>query len=191
MKSLTKSFFKKDTLEIAKALLGCYLVNETKQGKTIGKIVETEAYLADDPASHSFNGKTKRNEAMFGPSGKAYVYFTYGMYNCFNIVTKEKGIGEAVLIRALEPLSGIELMKERRKTENLKNLCSGPAKLVQAMGISKEHNGVDLLNGKLQICKGKSIIKGSIIKTKRIGISKGVNLPYRFYIKDSSFVSKP
>lgn len=190
MKPITKSFFKKNTLEIARALLNCYIVNNAKEGETMGKIVETEAYLSNDPASHSFNGKTKRNSTMFGQPGKAYVYFTYGMHHCFNVVTREEGVGEAVLIRALEPISGIELMKKRRKTNNIKNLCSGPAKLVQAMGIEKKHNGLDIIEGKLRICMGKPIEDNNIIQTKRIGISKGADLPYRFYIKDNAFVSK-
>jgi DNA-3-methyladenine glycosylase len=185
MKRITKSFFKKSTLEIARALLGCYLVNKTKEGELIGKIVETEAYLANDPASHSFNGKTKRNSAMFGSPGKAYVYFTYGMYHCFNVVTAKEGIGEAVLIRALEPIKGIELMKKRRNQDNINELCNGPAKLVQAMGITKKHNGISLLEGSLRLCKGDKIAKNNIAKSKRIGISKGTNLSYRFYLKDN------
>ena len=189
MKSLAKSFFKQDTLEIAKALLGCYLINNTKEGKVIGRIVETEAYLANDPASHSFKGKTRRNQAMFGPPGRAYVYFTYGMHHCFNVVTAKEGIGEAVLIRALEPVFGIELMKKRRKMENIGTLCDGPAKLVQAMGISKEHNGLDIIKGKLRLRK-ENKIKEDIITAKRIGLSRGEHLPYRFYLKESSFVSR-
>ena len=192
---IKKSFFNnnKSTLDIAKALLGKYLAHETKEGTTIGKIVETEAYLSNDPASHSSKGKTKRNEAMFGPPGKAYVYFTYGMYNCFNVVTAKQGIGEAVLIRALEPIEGISLMKRRRKKENLRDLCNGPAKLVMAMGISKAHNNNDLIEGKLKLLQTNminKINKKDIIQTSRIGISKGRDLKYRFYIKDNSFVSK-
>lgn len=190
MNPLTKAFFKKDTLQIAKALLGCYLINRVKEGKTMGKIIETEAYLKNDPASHSFNGQTKRNKSMFGPAGKAYVYLTYGMYNCFNVVTEKEGIGEAVLIRALEPIEGIDLMKKRRNTDNLRQLCSGPAKLVMAMGINKAHNGIDLIDGELRLLRGNKIIDGDIIQTSRIGLSKGKNLPYRFYIKDNQFVSK-
>src|SRR3989344_6842175 len=148
---LNKRFFEDDTIEVAKEILGCYLVHESDEGRTVGKIVETEAYLENDPASHSFKGKTRRNEVMFGEGGKAYVYFTYGMYHCFNVVTNKKNKGEAVLIRALEPIDGIEIMKKRRKVEEIKNLCSGPGKLVISMGIKKEHNGLDLLNGKLRL----------------------------------------
>jgi DNA-3-methyladenine glycosylase len=184
MKSLQKSFFNKSTIEVAKALLGCSLVHETKEGISIGKIIETEAYLQDDPASHSFKGKTKRNEAMFGSSGRAYVYFTYGMYNCFNVSTNKEGIGEAVLIRALEPVKGVELMKKRRQVENIGELCDGPAKLVIAMGITKKHNNANLANGNLRIIKGEKIPNNKIIKTARIGISKGIELPYRFILKE-------
>ncbi len=190
MKPIKRSFFKQETIKIAKALLGNYLVNKTKEGTTIGKIIETEAYLSNDLASHSSKGKTKRNEAMFGHPGKAYVYFTYGMYHCFNVVTAKEGIGEAVLIRALEPISGINLMKKRRKTNDLRELCSGPAKLAIAMGISKAHNKIDLIDGKLKLCKGETIKEKDIIKTSRIGISKGKSLPYRFYIKSNQFISR-
>jgi len=216
---LPKEFFDRPTIEIAKNLLGCYLIHETiensdnystnsqnslmdnsekpipinriihKEGKCVGKIVETEAYLKDDPASHSFNGKTKRNRMMFDNAGKAYIYFTYGMYFCFNVVTNKKEIGEAVLIRALEPLEGIELMKKRRGIVDINNLCNGPAKLVIAMGIKKEQNGCDLLNGNLRLEKGVKINNESILVGKRIGISKGKELEHRFYIKDSKFMS--
>src|SRR3989338_1070928 len=128
---LDKSFFKKSTLNAAQNLLGCYLIHNN----CTGKIVETEAYLHNDKASHSFKGKTNRNEAMFSEAGKAYVYFTYGMHHCFNVVTNKKGVGEAVLIRALELIKGIEIMKKRRKTNNVRDLCNGPAKLVIAFGI--------------------------------------------------------
>jgi len=184
---ISKKFFKKPTLEIAKKLLGKYLVNETSEGKVVGKIVETEAYLEDDEASHSFNGKTKRNEAMFGEAGNAYVYFTYGMYHCFNVVTNKKGVGEAVLIRALEPVEGVELMKKRRKVEGISKLCSGPAKLVMALGISKEHNGIGLLNGDLRVKDGEKVCK--VIRCERVGISKNKDRKYRFYIEGNEFVS--
>ncbi len=187
---LTKSFFNKSTEEVAKVLLGCCLMHETHLGIIKGKIVETEAYLQNDEASHSFSGKTKRNEAMFGPPGKAYVYFTYGMYNCFNVVTQKRGVGEAVLIRALEPLSGIEIMKKFRRVDNLKQLCDGPAKLVIAFGINREHNGSDLLSGKLRILPKNKNENFQIQASKRIGITKAQNHLLRFYIAGNGFVSK-
>ncbi len=183
-----KNLYKKNTVNIAKDLLGMHLIHESPEGKTVGKIVETEAYLADDPACHASRGKTKRNEQMFGKPGKAYVYFIYGMYHCFNVVTNKEGVGEAVLIRALEPVEGIDLMKKRRRKEKIKELCSGPAKLVMAMGIEKKHNGVDLRKDNLYLKENKE--KFEVVNCKRIGISEGVDLPYRFYIKGSNFVSR-
>ncbi len=181
-------FFSRPTLQVAKSLLGAILIHETPEGTTAGRIVETEAYLQDDPAAHSFNGQTERNKAMFGPPGTAYVYFTYGMHHCFNIVTNKKGIGEAVLIRALEPLEGVELMSARRKNMEVNNLCSGPAKLVQAMKISQEHNGKSLIKENLRVIP--STIKFKISASKRIGISRAVELPYRFFIVGNKYLSR-
>ena len=182
------SFFNRPTKQVAKDLLGCYLISKTPRGIAMGKIVETEAYLSNDPASHSFNGQTKRNAPMFSYPGTIYIYFTYGMYNCFNIATREKGIGEAVLIRALEPIKGIELMKERRKTNDIKNLSNGPAKLVIALSISKDLNASRINSSSLAILK-KDDKNIKIAIGKRIGITKGASLPLRFFIKDSPFVS--
>jgi len=184
-KILSKAFFNKSTLNVAKGLLGKYLLHHTKAGIIAGKIVETEAYLKDDPASHSFNGRTMRNSSMFKEAGTSYVYFTYGMYHCFNVVTNKEGVGEAVLIRALEPVEGIEIMKKNRGITDTQNLCSGPAKLFIALGITKEYDGLDLLSkdSSLKLTEGeeKIGIKESfeVIETTRIGISKG-----------ESFVSK-
>lgn len=178
------------TIQIASQLLGNYLVHQTLDGLTMGKIVETEAYLSNDPACHASRGMTKRNQVMFGPPGHAYIYFVYGMYYCFNVVTAKKGVGEAVLIRALEPAQGIDLMFKRRpKAKNLKDLCSGPAKLVLAMGILKEQNGISLMEGPL-ILERAPLRKKEITTTTRIGIVNGAKLPYRFYLKGNRFVSK-
>lgn len=190
---LPKKFYLQPTIKVAQDLLGCSLVHDTPQGKIAGKIIETEAYLCSDPACHAFNGnKTKRNEIMFGPPGRAYIYFIYGMHHCLNAVTQKSGVGEAVLIRALEPLEGIELMKINRKTPHLQKLCSGPGKLVKAMGIPPSFNGIDLANSKsplrIEPFKGRS---PKIIITARVGILKGANLPYRFCIKGSPFISRP
>lgn len=186
---LPKDFFAgKKVEELANALLGCELVHETEEGTTAGIIVETESYHQTDEASHSFRGKTKRTEVMFGPPGHAYIYFTYGMHYCFNIVAEEEGIGAGVLIRALEPTQGIELMKKRRNQENIHNLCNGPAKLVQAMGITKADYGKSLYEGSLYITESK--LKDFKIEFgPRVGISKAQQKPWRFWIADNPFVS--
>ena len=180
-----QNFFNKPTVELAKALLGKYLVF----GKLKGKIVETEAYLFhNDPGCHACRGLTARNAPMFGEAGRTYVYLIYGMYHCLNIVSGKKGEGEAVLIRALEPVEGIELMKKRRKIDKIENLCSGPGKLTQALGITKAHNNLSLFNGMLQIFN--SADKPEIASSTRIGLSAGADLELRFYIKGNRFISK-
>jgi len=183
---MDKLFFSKPTLDVAKNLLGCKLIN----GKTSGMIVESEAYLYNDRASHSFKGKTERNKVMFDSPGRAYVYFIYGNHYCFNVVTNKHGIGEAVLLRALELLSGFNIMRKRRKKEELKELCSGPGKLCSALGIEKKHNGKMLNNGSLRIEKFNKIANKNIIKSRRIGISNGSELYHRFYIKGNIFISR-
>lgn len=178
-----------DALTAAKRLLGWKLVHETKEGRTAGYIVETEAYSQEEPSSHTYRGKTKRNQVMFERAGLAYVYLTYGMHYCVNIVTGEEGHGQAVLLRALEPVDGIELMMRRRQKTDLKKLANGPANLVQAMGITMQNYGDNVLSGKgLYLEPG--IKPGTIVQTTRVGIRLGADLPWRFYIKDSSFVSK-
>lgn len=179
-----------NAVRAAQGLLGFKLTHETSEGLTSGIIVETEAYTSQDPASHTFRGPTVRNKIMFGPPGHAYIYFTYGMHYCFNIVTGKAGDGQAVLIRALQPIEGIELMKHRRNRENISELCNGPAKLVQALGITKQDYGANLLNsGNLRLEPGRNT--GKIIQTTRIGIKQAVNQPWRFYLADNEFVSKP
>ncbi len=191
LRPLPKSFFKKSTIDIAKALLGVYLVHEWKKEIFVGKIIETEAYLKNDPASHAFKGKTERNKSVFNKPGTAYVYFTYGMHHCFNVVTN-KGFGEAILIRAVEPIKGIELMKKNRKTEDIHNLCNGPAKLTQAFQISRKEDELNLLNenSKLRLRIPHKKEKIQIVSAKRIGISQAKDKLYRFYVKGSKFVSR-
>jgi len=189
---------------VAKELLGCFLVKKTQTGGGIlkGKIVETEAYLGlKDESCHSFGGKkTKRTKIMYHRGGVAYVYFTYGMHHCFNIVTAKKGEPEAVLIRALEPITGIEEMFKNRFLKNqnrktpitIKNLTNGPGKLCQALNICKKLNGEDLRGNKLYIEKGIKIAKKNIGISRRIGLStkqSSYYWPLRFYIKDSAFLS--
>lgn len=186
---LPRSFYSRKAETVAKELLGCFLVTNLPEGITVGKIVETEAYLsAGDLSSHSYKGRTPRNAVMFDSPGRAYVYFTYGMYYCFNTVTGPKGKGEGVLIRSLEPLEGIELMKKRRGVEDIENLCSGPAKLTQAMGIDIKLNGAELTRGPIIIQESDQ--KVEIITSTRIGITKSIDLPLRFFIKDNPFVSR-
>ena len=181
---LGQSFFNRPTVDLAKALLGKHLV----YGDLSGKIVETEAYLyRDDPGCHAFRGPTVRNAPMFGPAGHTYVYLIYGIYHCLNIVSGVAGEGEAVLIRALEPVGGIELMKKRRKTDIIEDLCNGPGKLTQAFGITRKHNNLNL-TGDLQIHGSRE--KPEIQTSKRIGLSAGGDLELRFFIRGNRFVSK-
>lgn len=187
---LPREFYARDTVQVARGLLGHILVHHTPEGTTAGRIVETEAYLQGDPACHASRGMTPRNRVMFGPPGIAYVYFTYGMHYCFNIVTAREGVGEAALVRALEPLEGIPLMQSRRGRERLRELCSGPAKLVQAMGIGRDNNGDDIVTGPLTLLRGNPVPDEILVVTTRIGIKEGSDLPLRFYIKGNNYISK-
>ena len=186
-----------DTLSIAKNLLGYTFIHESEEGKTAGIIVETEAYLQDDPACHAYRKKSVRNAPMFGKAGTIYVYQIYGMHFCVNISTNQEDIGEAILIRALEPTEGLVLMETRRlKTSKLtqmkpKDLCSGPGKLVQAMGIHKRMNDWHILDSGLKIIPPEiQMPDNEITTTTRIGITHGIELPYRFYVKGNKFVSR-
>ncbi|MES2971345.1 MAG: DNA-3-methyladenine glycosylase [Patescibacteria group bacterium] len=176
-------------LTAAAALLGWMLIHDSPDGLTAGYIVETEAYMADDAASHTFRGESARNKIMFGPPGYLYVYFTYGMHYCVNIVTSKTGNGEAVLIRALQPMDGIELMRKRRNKQVDLELASGPAKMAQAMGINKTHNGASLL-GKDGFTLKPGPAPKQITQTTRVGISQAKNKLWRFYITDNPYVSK-
>lgn len=200
---LSISFFQgKSTLALAEALVGCEFVHQSDEGTTAGIIVETEAYTSGDPACHAYRSRTARNEAMFGPAGTLYVYLIYGMYECVNVVSGEEGVGEAVLIRALQPTAGVGLMYERRRRGNEdrlsansgilkeKELCNGPGKLVKAMGIERGlHNFLSLAEGPIYITS-REANDFQIETSRRIGITKGAELPYRFYIKENSFVSR-
>jgi DNA-3-methyladenine glycosylase len=193
---LPGSFYEQDTLTVAKKLLGCFLVHREEEGITIGRIVEDEAYVEQDRAAHSYNGMTERNRVMFGPAGHAYVFFIYGMHYCVNAVTGGEGKGEAVLIRALEPVEGVGLMQARRKTDRVFELANGPGKLTQALHITREENGLSLTDSPLQIWSSDSIrgyeqpADEEIMQTTRVGISKSAELPFRFYIRGSRFVSR-
>lgn len=192
METLPRRFYSRDTLTVAKELLGKYLVRCTMEGRLVGRSVEVEAYRgSDDPASHAYRGMTQRNRLMFGKGGFAYVYFTYGKHYCFNVVTERQGVPGAVLIRALEPMMGIEAMKKNRGTRKVLNLTNGPGKLTEAMNITGEQNGLDLTRSKeLFICKPEEKERFEVVSTKRIGIRVGVDKPWRFYIKNNRFVSR-
>jgi DNA-3-methyladenine glycosylase len=188
---LPHSFYLQDAVTVAKSLLGCTLTHQTSEGTTSGIIVETEAYLHEDPASHAFKGQTPRNASMFKEGGIAYAYVSYGMHICFNVVTGPENVAEAVLVRALQPVEGIPLMENRRKTAIQKNLCSGPGKLSQALAIGKSENGISLLSPPLFISGSPDAREEEIITTKRIGISQASEMPLRFYLKGNPFISKP
>ncbi len=194
---LPKSFYTRNTLIVAKDLLGKILVKKQSGKILAGKIVEVEAYDGKmDQAAHTFIGKTQRNKIMFESGGYFYVYFTYGVHYCCNVVTGLQGEGTAVLIRALEPLEGVDIMIKNRYGRNLNNdkefinLSNGPAKLCKAFSITSEHNEIDLTGSLIYILDAPKISNKNIVTTTRIGISKSKNLPWRFYIKNNPFVSK-
>ena len=200
MKKLGIQFYKKqDVVSIAKELLGKIIVTKFEGVTTSGRIVETEAYIGlTDKASHSFGGKrTARNEHMYAAAGTAYVYICYGMHHLFNVVTNEKNIPDAVLIRAVEPLQGIDTMLKRTNKKTLDNtLTKGPGNVGKALGISKDHSGLNLSGNKIFICEDKqsnNFLTGELIgSSKRIGVESAGSaalLPYRFYVKGNKFVS--
>jgi DNA-3-methyladenine glycosylase len=166
-------------------------VRRLPEGVVAGRIVECEAYEESDPASHSYRGLTDRTAVMFGPPGHLYVYFTYGMHFCMNVVTGEDGEGSAVLLRAVEPVEGIELMRQRRGVAAPRELCAGPGRLTQAYGITRADNGMDLVaGGDLIVAPGDPVPYGDVAVGPRVGISVAMERPWRFYVKGSSFVSR-
>jgi DNA-3-methyladenine glycosylase len=194
---LPRAFYQQDTVEVSKDLLGKILVHESSQGETAGRIVETEAYRCpEDKAAHSSGGRrTARNEVMFGEKGHAYIYFIYGMYYCFNVTAGNvPGKPEAVLIRALEPVEGQDIMAKRRGAKQAKtaNLTNGPSKLRMAMDISKSQNKTDLTSPPLYIKDAPPVPKEDIVETTRVGVDyagEWKNRPWRFYIKRNHYVS--
>jgi DNA-3-methyladenine glycosylase len=190
---LPQFFYEQKTVDVAKQLLGKYLVRKHAEGDTIGRIVETEAYIGpQDLACHAAKGRTARTEVMFGPAGHAYVYFIYGFYNMLNLVTEKKDYPAAVLIRAVEPVGGIDLMKSRRGLDKLRALASGPGKLCQAFAIDRSLNGADLCAHVLYVeDRGEPLPK--FRATPRIGVDyagKWKIKPYRFLVRGSEYVSK-
>ena len=193
MKPLKQSFFIKETTQTAEKLLGCYLIRTIKGKKLIGRIVETEAYLGlDDPCCHSFKGSyTDRTKTMYLPGGHSYIYFTYGMHYCFNVVTGDINSPEAVLIRAVQPIKGLNEMKRNRNKDQLTELCSGPGKLCQAFQITKSLNAKKLSQeGEIYISKGEKVREVEL--DSRVGLPLHEDSSYwflRFYIKGNPFIS--
>ena len=189
---LPRAFYLRSTLKVAKDLLGQLIVRKYHGRKLIGRIVEVEAYRGSiDPASHAYRGKTKRNEVMFWEGGHLYVYFTYGMHFCANVVTQEEGIAEAVLIRSVKPISGIDVMRKLRgRNISDMNLTNGPAKFCEAFGIKRSENGASLLANEIYLIPGKKIPRSRIGVSTRIGIRKGIDKQWRFFVKENRWVSR-
>ena len=186
---LPRSFYARDTIEVARGLLGKIVVH----GETSGRIVETEAYLGggEDLAAHTARGITERTRVIFGPPGHAYVYFIYGMYECLNLVTEPDGRPGAVLIRALQPVAGIETMQRRRPSAHtLRDLTSGPGRLTLALGITRKQNGADVTRGALTVRTPRDQEPCEIEVTPRIGIRHCADWPLRFVVKGNPFVSR-
>jgi DNA-3-methyladenine glycosylase len=182
------SFYDRPVLDVARDLVGCVV----EHGECAGVIVETEAYHDSEPASHAFIGLTQRTATLFGPPGRAYVYRSYGIHALLNAVCEPEGVGAGVLIRALEPLKGIDLMRRRRGVADVRKLCSGPGKLTQALGIELRDNGADLARGPVRIAERPAAwLDVEVAIDQRIGITKAVELPWRFSAAGSRFVSRP
>lgn len=192
-KKLPRSFYERLTISVAEDLLGKYLVRRTDEGRIAGRIVETEAYVGEeDLACHASKGKTPRNQVMFGAAGFAYVYLIYGMYHCLNMVTERAGFPAAVLIRAVEPVDGIRIMRKRRKIEPDTSLTNGPGKLCDAFGIDRGLNGTDLCGNLLFVEDGGNE-PVEITVSKRVGVDyAGIwkDRLWRFFVKDNAYVSK-
>lgn len=194
---LSRSFYEPSAELVAPALLGHWLVRNTPEGPCGGPIVEVEAYLVGDPACHSYRGESQRNRVMFGPPGHAYVYLIYGLYFCVNAVCRPKGCAEAVLIRAMEVTLGENLMRARRPVRKSPDLTSGPAKLCAALEIDRRLDGADICDAGAALFIARNPdhkqflnAKGPMVSSTRVGITKAANLPLRFYLSASPFVSK-
>lgn len=191
---ITRDFYQKDAVTVARDLLGLVLVHETKEGIAKGIIVETEAYMGlKDAAAHSYkNNRSGRTNVQYGDGGYAYIYLIYGMYYCMNIVTNEVNTPEVVLLRALEPIEGIDLMKKRRGTDKIMNLCSGPGKLCSAMGVNQDNYGMDLCGNRMYLEKPADYELNEIVASKRINIDyagEAKDYLWRFTIKDNKYIS--
>jgi DNA-3-methyladenine glycosylase len=185
---LGQDFYARSVHEVARDLVGCVI----RHGETAGRVVETESYHMEEPACHAYAGLTERTSTLFGEPGRAYVYFSYGIHSLLNAVAEEEGVGAAVLIRALEPVDGIELMRARRGVEREEELGSGPAKLTQALGIGLSLNGSSLVDGPIEVLtREPGAREPDIVIGERIGITKAADLPWRFCDASSRHVSRP
>jgi DNA-3-methyladenine glycosylase len=185
---VNSDFFDRSVHVVARELIGC----ELRVGEAAGVIVETEAYEAADPACHAYIGRTARNEVLFGPPAHAYVYLSYGIHSLLNFVAEPEGSAAAVLIRALEPMEGIELMRERRGREVTQELCSGPGKLTEALGVGLDLNGAPLDRPPFELSPpGGEWATADVVTGPRIGITKAAELPWRYCVRGSRYVSRP
>jgi len=186
---LTEGFYRRSVHELARELVGCTV----RHGPTAGRIVEVESYHEEEPACHAFVGLTGRTRVLFGPPGRAYVYRSYGIHALLNAVSEEEGVGAAVLIRALEPVEGLDIMRQRRRVHDVHQLCNGPGKLTQALGIGLELNDTSLLgDGPIEILPRQNGDRPhELVASERIGITKAVDLPWRFCDPRSRSVSRP
>jgi len=186
--TLPQSFYDRSVHEVARELVGCVV----RHGETAGRIVETESYHMEEPACHAFAGVTERTRTLYGEPGHAYVYFSYGVHSLLNAVAEPEGVGAAVLIRALEPVDGIEVMRARRGLERAEELCSGPGKLTQALDIGLSLNGSSLVDGPIELLtREPGAREPRVVVGERVGITKAVELPWRFCDADSRHVSRP
>jgi DNA-3-methyladenine glycosylase len=185
---LGRDFYARSVHDVARELIGCVV----RHGETAGRIVETESYHMEEPACHAYAGVTARTRTLFGPPGNAYVYFSYGIHSLLNAVAEEEGVGAAVLIRALEPVDGVEVMRERRGVVRVDDLCSGPGKLTQALGIGLSLNGTSLVDGPIALlAREPGAREPRVAVGERVGITKAVDLEWRFCDADSPYVSRP
>jgi DNA-3-methyladenine glycosylase len=184
LSALTKEFFARSVHDVAPALIGCTLLVDGVGGR----IVEVEAYDGEDPASHGYRGRTERNRSMFGPAGHAYVYRSYGIHWCLNLVCEEDGVSAAVLVRALEPSAGIEIMRRRRGVDDVRLLCAGPGRLCQALDVTRAHDGLALDESPFALTTAPDDV--DVVAGARIGITRAVDLPWRYGLAGSRFVSR-
>ena len=194
MTRLTRAFYARDTLTVARDLLGQRLVRHWAGQELVGRIIEVEAYVQDDAACHASRGRTARNAVMFSPPGHAYVYFIYGMHHCFNVVTEPKGSAAAVLVRAVEPLAGIDVMRQNRGGRQGPELTNGPAKLCYALGIDRVLNGADLVSGQaLWLERGIAVEDACLASGPRIGVrgdERALTAPWRLWVEGHPYVSR-